>query len=202
MKNIQKIMYSLIFVAVLFPAMSLDAAQVNSNKAQYARVNTYSQGLPDGINDNQQTTGFFNDAIYPLEGDFDAATYNGHSQPGALDFTKGYDTYNQPIYAVKSGTVSIAKGGCTTGQIGNMCNGGYGNYVEIDHGSGYQTLYAHMIPGSIQVSPGQQVEKGDVIGYVGSTGNSSGPHLHFEVRQNEVSKPVENYFYIPNITYH
>lgn len=201
MKNIQKILYSLILVASLFPIMNLSAAQVDASNAQYVNADTYNQGFPNGINQNQQATGFFKDAIYPLEGDFDAATYNGHNQPGALDLTKGYNTYQQPIYAVKSGTVTVAQGGCTTGQIGNMCNGGYGNHVEIDHGSGYQTLYAHMIPNSIQVTEGQQVEKGDIIGYVGSTGNSSGPHLHFEVRKNEVSQPVDDYFYIPNISY-
>ncbi len=201
MKNVQKLLYSLVFVAILFPTVNLGAAQVNASQTQYVDTSVYGQGFPNGINQNQQTTGFFKDAIYPLAGDFNAATYNGHSQPGALDLTKGYNTYNQPIYAVKSGTVRIAQGGCTNGYIGNPCNGGYGNYVEIDHGSGYQTLYAHMIPNSIQVTQGQHVEKGDIIGYVGSTGNSSGPHLHFEVRRNNISQPVNRYFYIPNISY-
>ena len=55
----------------------------------------------------------------------------------------------------------------------------YGNYVEIDHGNGYKTLYGHM--SEIAVSQGQAVTQGQTIGYVGSTGNSTGNHLHLEV---------------------
>lgn len=77
-----------------------------------------------------------------------------------------------PIYASAGGTVIIAKGG-------GGYNGGYGNYIVIEHGGGVQTLYAHM--SSLAVSGGS-VGKGDVIGYVGSTGKSTGSHLHFEVR--------------------
>jgi murein DD-endopeptidase MepM/ murein hydrolase activator NlpD len=58
--------------------------------------------------------------------------------------------------------------------------GGYGNAVVIDHGEGMATLYGHQ--SRLAVQPGQHVAAGDVIGYVGSTGYSSGPHLHFEVR--------------------
>lgn len=67
--------------------------------------------------------------------------------------------------------------------------GGYGNCVIIDHGNGVATLYAHMQTGSIKVSQGQTVERRDAIGKVGSTGLSTGPHLHFEVRIN--GNPVD-----------
>ncbi|MES2225752.1 MAG: M23 family metallopeptidase [Patescibacteria group bacterium] len=77
-----------------------------------------------------------------------------------------------PIYASAGGKVIIAKGG-------GGYNGGYGNYIVIEHGGGVQTLYAHM--SSLAVSGGT-VEKGEIIGYVGSTGKSTGSHLHFEVR--------------------
>ena len=58
--------------------------------------------------------------------------------------------------------------------------GGYGNYVEVEHGNAIQTRYGHM--SSYIVAPGQQVKKGDILGYVGSTGRSTGNHLHYEVR--------------------
>lgn len=77
-----------------------------------------------------------------------------------------------PIYASAGGSVIIAKGG-------GGYNGGYGNYIVIDNGGGVQTLYAHM--SSLEVSGGT-VSKGEVIGYVGSTGKSTGSHLHFEIR--------------------
>ena len=78
----------------------------------------------------------------------------------------------QPIYAAASGSVSIA--------IGNgRWNGGFGNYVKIAHPNGTSTLYAHMI--QTAVGPGQYVTQGQVIGYTGSTGRSSGCHLHWEV---------------------
>ena len=60
--------------------------------------------------------------------------------------------------------------------------GGYGNMVEVDHGNGLSTRYGHM--SQILVSAGQHVNSGDVLGKVGSTGRSTGPHLHYEVRKN------------------
>lgn len=77
----------------------------------------------------------------------------------------------QPIFASKEGTVILAG-----------WNGGYGNTVVIDHGGGITTLYAHQ--SALNVSVGQSVSRGDIVGQVGSTGLSTGPHLHFEVRVN------------------
>ncbi len=64
--------------------------------------------------------------------------------------------------------------------------GGYGNYVKINHGNGIETLYAHMLDNSLAVSPGDMVQKGQVVGQVGNTGYSFGAHLHFEVRINGI----------------
>lgn len=74
-----------------------------------------------------------------------------------------------PIYATADGVVGRAQ-----------VLGGYGNYVEINHGNGIETRYGHMSRYSVR--SGQQVKKGEVIGYVGSTGRSTGNHLHYEVR--------------------
>ena len=82
-------------------------------------------------------------------------------------------SYGSAIYAADSGTVVASSNGW---------NGGWGNYVMIDHGNGMQTLYAHM--SSRAVSVGQTVSRGQTIGYVGSTGMSTGPHLHFEMYVN------------------
>lgn len=79
---------------------------------------------------------------------------------------------NTPIYATADGTVTFS------GR-----NGGYGNFVKINHRNGYKTAYAHM--NSIVVKKGKAVRKGDLIGYVGSTGASTGNHLHYEVYYND-----------------
>ena len=89
------------------------------------------------------------------------------------------------IYAAQSGTVITASSG--------TWGGGYGNYVVIDHGGGLSTLYAHCR--SINVYEGQWVNKGDVIGYVGTTGWSTGNHLHFETRVNGVAYDPFGYTY-------
>jgi len=91
-----------------------------------------------------------------------------------LDIACGY---NKPIYAADSGQVIKAQGGW---------NGGYGNIIIIDHGNGLQTLYGHL--NKIYVKVGESVEKGSTIGAMGSTGRSTGAHLHFEVRVNDVRK--------------
>ncbi|MFN7054608.1 peptidoglycan DD-metalloendopeptidase family protein [Hyphomonas sp.] len=75
-----------------------------------------------------------------------------------------------PIYAAGSGTVLRAS-----------WNGGYGNYIRIRHTRGYETAYAHLSRYAAGLKPGQRVSQGQVIGYVGSTGASTGPHLHYEV---------------------
>lgn len=85
-----------------------------------------------------------------------------------LDFSAPQGT---PIYATANGTIT------TAGNTGN----GYGNHVIINHGYGYETLYGHMV--RVKVRNGQQVKRGEVIGWVGSTGKSTGPHCHYEVHK-------------------
>ncbi|MGO4373532.1 M23 family metallopeptidase [Paenibacillus sp. MCAF20] len=80
------------------------------------------------------------------------------------------------IYAAEGGVVIISQTWSS-----------YGECIVIDHGNGLWTLYGHIRKGGRLVSKGDTVKKGDKIAEVGSTGNSTGPHLHFEVRKNEVA---------------
>jgi murein DD-endopeptidase MepM/ murein hydrolase activator NlpD len=101
-----------------------------------------------------------------------------------LDFAAPQGT---PIYATANGTVTVA------GNTGN----GYGNHVVINHGYGYETLYGHMV--KVKARVGQQIKRGEVIGYVGSTGKSTGPHCHYEVHKNgQKIDPV--YFFYNDLT--
>ena len=97
--------------------------------------------------------------------------YSSGQYHGAVDFGSG-GINGQPVYAVADGVVVTAK----------ALNYSYGNYIIIAHDNGLYTLYAHGQAGSIRVSEYQRVTQGQQIMNVGSTGNSTGPHLHFEVR--------------------
>ncbi|MCL5996562.1 MAG: peptidoglycan DD-metalloendopeptidase family protein [Chloroflexi bacterium] len=99
--------------------------------------------------------------------------YNFSAWHPGLDFA---GRLGDPIYAADSGTVIYA--GFSLNKAGVPI--GYGQYVVLDHGNGYQTLYAHA--SQLYVSCGQQVLQGSVIAAIGSIGNSTGPHLHFEIR--------------------
>jgi murein DD-endopeptidase MepM/ murein hydrolase activator NlpD len=97
-----------------------------------------------------------------------------------LDFAAPMGT---PIYATADGTVTNT----------SFDDGGYGNHVIINHGYGYQTLYGHMV--RIKIRQGEQVKRGQVIGWVGSTGKSTGPHCHYEVIRNANKIDPVHYFF-------
>jgi len=101
-----------------------------------------------------------------------------------LDFAAPQGT---PIYATANGRITTA---------GNT-NNGYGNHVVINHGYGYETLYGHMV--KVKVRAGETVKRGEVIGWVGSTGKSTGPHCHYEVHKNgQKIDPI--YFFYNDLT--
>ncbi len=101
-----------------------------------------------------------------------------------LDFAAPQGT---PIYATADGTIT------TAGSTGN----GYGNHVIINHGYGYETLYGHMV--RVKARNGQIIKRGEVIGWVGSTGKSTGPHCHYEVHKyGDKIDPI--YFFYNDLT--
>jgi murein DD-endopeptidase MepM/ murein hydrolase activator NlpD len=97
-----------------------------------------------------------------------------------LDFSAPQGT---PIYATANGQVKVA------GNLGN----GYGNHVVMNHGYGYETLYGHMF--KVKVRPGERVKRGEIIGWVGNTGKSTGPHCHYEVHKNGRKLDPVYFFY-------
>ncbi len=97
-----------------------------------------------------------------------------------MDFTAKTGT---PIYATGDGVVIKADNSLS----------GYGNHIEIRHGYGYKTLYAHL--SKYKARSGQRVKRGDIIGYVGSTGRSEAPHLHYEVHKNGTKVNPLNFYY-------
>ena len=103
-------------------------------------------------------------------------------------FHEGMDfsaTVGTEVYATGNGTVTDA---------GRDVQGGYGNEIRIDHGYNYETVYAHL--SRIFVKPGQKILRGQIIGYVGNTGKSTSPHLHYEVRKN--GAPLNPIFFFFN----
>ncbi len=117
-----------------------------------------------------------------------ASGYGARRDPiyGTMKFHEGMDfsaPVGTPVYATADGTVRSS-----------AWQSSYGNMVEIDHGFNYTTRYAHL--SKLIAKPGQKVSRGDLIGLVGNTGKSTGPHLHYEVRyRGAPQNPVNYYFY-------
>ena len=135
-------------------------------------------------------TGIF---TWPLPQSFTITSQFGYrTDPftGEISYHSGTDIaapYGTPVLAAAGGTVTVANATDPWG-------GSYGYYVRIQHDGTFDTLYAHC--SGICVTPGQQVRQGEVIGYVGSTGNSTGNHLHFEVWENGRRNDALSYFSI------
>ena len=106
--------------------------------------------------------------------------YKTHMMHEGIDFTSPIGT---EIYSTGNGIVAKVE-----------YNGrGYGNHIIINHGYGYSTLYGHM--SKFAVRPGQKIKRGDIIGYVGNTGSSTGPHVHYEVIKNGKKINPINFFF-------
>ncbi len=142
-----------------------------------------SEPLPENPYSDQIGTGGY---VWPVPGFYwlssewneDRTTYNH----GAIDIA-GAGIYGASVVSAAGGTVIYSYSGCPHDygkEYSCGCGGGYGNYVMIDHGDGRSTLYAHL--SGLVVGEGEYVSAGQVLGAVGSTGHSTGPHLHFETR--------------------
>lgn len=111
-------------------------------------------------------------------------------------FTKVRKFHAGMDFSAKTGAPIFATGDGVVQRADNTASG-YGNHIVLRHGFGYETLYAHL--SKYNVKKGQKVKRGDIIGFVGSTGRSEGPHLHYEVHKNgEVVNPIN--FYYGNIS--
>ena len=111
-------------------------------------------------------------------------------------FTKARKMHEGMDFTAKTGTPIFATGDGVVARADNTVSG-YGNHIVIRHGFGYETLYGHL--SKYKSRAGQRVKRGDIIGYVGSTGRSEGPHLHYEVHKNgKVVNPLN--FYYGNIS--
>lgn len=162
------------------------------SERMYEEIMAASQEVANMIRRSQMSSAGYSGApagaggmIWPISGPI-TSEFGWRTHPifGTARFHSGLDIggdYGMPIYAAASGTVIYA------GWIS-----GYGNAVIIDHGGGVTTLYGHN--DSLNVSEGENVAQGQVIAMCGSTGNSTGPHCHFEVREN--GEPVSPYGYL------
>ena len=153
-----------------------------------AQIRELERQMSAQISNVQSESGF----LWPLDASINtlSSLYGPRPDPftGRPDNHTGIDipaARGTPIYAAKSGVVITSVYG-----TGNAWS--YGNYVVVSHSDGTSTLYAHM--SSRAVSEGQTVSQGDVVGYVGTTGRSTGNHLHFEIRVNGSRTDPLNYF--------
>ncbi|MFA4966470.1 MAG: peptidoglycan DD-metalloendopeptidase family protein [Thermoleophilia bacterium] len=163
-------------------AVETDLAELERQEAQLLAESNSLSGVINGASGAGGGTG---DLAWPVSGPVTSPFgWRVHPIFGVRKFHTGIDIgigYGVPIHAADSGTVIYA-----------TWMSGYGNVTIIDHGGGISTLYAHQ--SSFAVSGGATVGRGQVIGAVGSTGYSTGPHLHFEVRLNGV--PVDPLAYL------
>jgi len=168
-------------VSELQPAQAQAAAQAGAEQGVLAQIQgsrtqaqaelASLQGASDGLSALLRARGSGGPPAGPCQARpvADEGVNQPYGGPGGHPGIDLHASYGDPIHACRAGTIVIA---------GWM--GGYGNATVIDHGGGMATLYGHQ--SQILVSEGQHVNAGDVIGYIGSTGFSTGPHLHFEVR--------------------
>lgn len=171
-KRMEQRLEELYTLQEIFPSDGIagGGGEIIDPDADWIGTGIFQWPLPE----NGTITSYFGNRVNPVTGKPDFHTGTDIAMPEGT-----------PILAAADGTVEIANGTDSWGDS-------YGYYVKLDHGSGFETLYAHC--SSICVTAGQEVSQGAVIGYVGTTGNSTGNHLHFEVRKNGQRVDALDYF--------
>ena len=206
------VLLSAVFIIILIaPLMELDIIEKISTGNNRSSLSNYSQtssnisywwpiGSSETRTENGVTYADGEPVGYAVKSEFGTRNdpYTGnkasHSGLDIAPLSGDYGTVN--VIAAKSGTVIRVNNDptCESNSLNESCNGsGYGNYVEIEHQDGNTTLYGHMHKNTITVSVGDIVDQGQVIGKVGSSGRSTGMHLHFEVRENSIAVNPLNY---------
>lgn len=203
-------------------AMDAEIAEINeiarqqAEAAAAAQQNSYEESSDYSEDSSDSATGGGSNAgDGEISGSSGSGSYGGSLTwpvPGFYSISSGYGyrwgslhagidiagggIHGASIVSAASGTVTLVKTGCTHdyGKDSSCgCNGGYGNYVMVDHGNGISTLYGHC--SAVYVSVGQSVSAGETIASVGSTGWSTGNHCHFEVRVNGSTVDPTGYLY-------
>jgi hypothetical protein len=172
-----------VLLTAVVASASLTLASGHPAEAGSDAGSDWGDGAPAGHASARTASAARNTTVNPASGpDFElpftcGQEWTGSSRAGhspnyySIDFNAPGDL-GKPVLATAPGVVITAK----------TLNGSYGRYVVIDHGNGYSSLYGHM--NAIVATVGQYVDQGDLVGYLGSSGNSTGPHLHFEERLN------------------
>lgn len=151
------------------PRLEMDEAGVAAVEARAAQLEEQLRAYESALREKARIP-----SLWPVAGETTDG-FGGRRDPfgdGSFEFHAGQDIRAErgaPVFAAAAGTVSFAG-----------TQNGYGQMVEIEHGGGLATRYAHL--SQIETTPGQRIARGQLIGRVGSTGRSTGPHLHYEVR--------------------
>lgn len=162
------------------PLVLLDEAGMAAVEARAAQLETELRAYEAALREKSHVP-----SIWPVEGEI-TDSFGGRRSPfggGSYEFHSGQDINAERGAAVVSAAVGTV--------VFAGWHGGYGQLITIDHGGGLTTRYAHLL--KMEVSVGQQVGRGQLIGQVGSTGRSTGPHLHYEVRLNDESVNPRTY---------
>ena len=188
--------------------LNSDIASENRDNAQIQKeLDDWNRVMEELSNPGGSSSVFNGKFIWPVPGFTNRTSEYGprwNSTHAGIDIAQG-GIANAKVVAAAPGTVTVYCNSCThnygkvnsKGQVYSCgCGGGYGNYLKIEHGKykgiKYRTVYAHL--SSVSVRSGQEVKAGTKVGTVGTTGRSTGYHLHFELRENGVAKNPMNYY--------